>query len=147
MKRLLPLIIISTAFAYWETPIYPLELDLENETTLEEVESLLSTEGWETEVPDEGLSLHAVREGAEITFSWLDETFLQEVSYSEFWDDAWDAEEGYAVWVEWMKNVIGKPMVDDETFHYWKESGEEIWVEFTEIPDGTATLTFSLTFL
>lgn len=149
MKRLLPLIIIMTSLAaYEETPIYPYGLELENETTLEEVDSYLSAEGWECEVLDEGLSLYAVRDGdAEIIYYWLDEDFLKEVSYSESWDDAWDGRERYGEWQAWLRLIHGKPMVDDETFHYWKLPGEEIWIEIVEPPDGTATLTFSLTFL
>ena len=148
MKRLLPLIVLVSAFAAEEEmPLYPLGLGMANETILEEIGSLLRDEGWETEAAEDNLGLRAERGCETLELVWLDETYLKEVIYTELWDDAWEGMDRYREWLTWLDTAYDEPMVDDETFHYWMRPGEEIWIEVVESSIGTATLTFSLTFL
>lgn len=148
VKRLLPLIVIVSLFAAEEEmPLYPLGLDMVNETILEEIGSLLRDEGWETEAAEDNLSLRAERGSETLELVWLDETYLKEVTYTELWDDAWEGKDCYDEWLAWLKTIYRRPLVDDETFHYWKQAGEEIWIEVVESSSGTATLTYSLNFL
>jgi hypothetical protein len=148
MKRFLPLVMIPAALAAEEeTPIYPCGLELENDTTLEEVGSLLRADGWETETSDDELCLLAERADAELVCCWLDENYLEEVTYTELWEDGWAGKDRYGEWLEWLTLIHEKPMVDDETFHYWNLPGMEVWIEITEGTGGAATLTYSLTFL
>jgi hypothetical protein len=152
VKRLLALIAVITVFASAssageETPIYPLSLDLSSETTAEAAASLLRDDGWEVETAEDNLSLSAKRDEATLEMSWLDKTYLRDVTYAESWDDSWKCKDRLAEWVEWFKLVNGKPMLDTETFHYWNIPGMEIWFEVTESGGGAATLTCSITFL
>ncbi|MCK4594951.1 hypothetical protein KAU45_10650 [bacterium] len=148
MKRLLPLIVIVSLFAAEEEmPLYPLGLGMANETILEEIGSLLRVEGWVTEAAEDNLSLRAERGNQTLKLVWLDETYLKEVTYTELWDDAWDGKDRYDEWLTSLETMYDEPLVDDETFHYWMQPGEEIWIEVVESSVGTATLTFNLTFL
>ncbi|OGD72467.1 MAG: hypothetical protein A2Y64_05320 [Candidatus Coatesbacteria bacterium RBG_13_66_14] len=137
----------SASRAGEEIPVYPLGLDLSSETTSEGVASLLREEGWDVSTAEDSLSLSAERTGATLTMSWLDATYLRDVTYTEPWDDAWNCKERFAEWVEWFRFINGKPMVDTETFHYWNIPGMEVWFEITETGGGAATLTCSITFL
>jgi hypothetical protein len=148
VKRLLLLVVVLPALAAAEEAlVYPLGLDLVSETTAEEVASLLRGDGWEVTTAEDDLSLDASRDGETLTLNWLDANYLRDVTYTEQWDDAFEAKDRYEEWLEWFKLINGKPMVESETFHYWNLPGMEVWFEITDSEGGAAVLTCSLTFL